>query len=54
VIFNGKLHREDGPAGEFADGTKRWYHYGKLHHEDGPADEYANGVFQRNPDAIAI
>ena len=24
-FLNGKLHREDGPAEEWADGTKEWY-----------------------------
>ena len=38
-----KLHREDGPAAEKADGTKWWYVNGKLHREDGPAIEYADG-----------
>ena len=37
-------HREDGPAVEYANGTKRWYLNGKLHREDGPAVEYANGT----------
>jgi len=41
--LNGKLHREDGPAFEYADGSKFWYINGKLHREDGPACEYANG-----------
>ena len=41
--LNGKLHREDGPAIEFANGTKSWYLNGKCHREDGPAIEYANG-----------
>ena len=41
--LNGKLHREDGPAFEGADGTKHWYLNGKLHREDGPAIEYADG-----------
>jgi antitoxin component YwqK of YwqJK toxin-antitoxin module len=36
-------HREDGPAAEYADGSKEWYLNGKLHREDGPASEYANG-----------
>jgi hypothetical protein len=27
--LNGKLHREDGPAVIWADGTKRWYLNGK-------------------------
>ena len=41
--LNGKLHREDGPAVEYAIGTKSWYLNGKIHCEDGPAVEYANG-----------
>ena len=39
----GKLHREDGPAKEHADGYKAWYLNGKLHRIDGPAIEYADG-----------
>lgn len=38
--LNGNLHREDGPAVEYADGTKMWYLYGERHREDGPAVEY--------------
>jgi len=41
--LNGKLHREDGPAVEYADGSKYWYLNGKLHREDGPAMELADG-----------
>jgi hypothetical protein len=41
--LNGELHREDGPAIEWADGTKSWYLNGNLHREDGPAVEWANG-----------
>jgi hypothetical protein len=41
--LNGKLHREDGPALEWADGGKSWYLNGNLHREDGPALEYDNG-----------
>ena len=42
--LNGDLHREDGPAIEYANGDKEWWHLnGKLHREDGPAIEYANG-----------
>jgi hypothetical protein len=37
------LHREDGPAVEYASGSKIWYLNGKRHREDGPAIEYANG-----------
>ena len=41
--FKGKLHREDGPARVFADGSKEWWINGKRHREDGPALDYANG-----------
>ena len=41
--LNGKLHREDGPAVEYADGDKYWYFNGNPHREDGPAREFANG-----------
>ena len=37
------LHREDGPAAEYANGDKEWYLNGELHREDGPAIEYTNG-----------
>ena len=40
---DGKYHRENGPAVEWADGTKAWYLNNKLHREDGPAVERANG-----------
>jgi len=42
--LNGKLHREDGPAIEYADGTKTWYLNDQLHREDGPAIEWADGT----------
>jgi len=42
--LNGNLHREDGPAAEYANGTKFWYLNGKLHREDGPAAECADGT----------
>lgn len=38
----GLLHRTDGPAMEFASGTKSWYINGRLHREDGPAIEWVN------------
>ena len=41
--LNGKIHREDGPAIEWANGDKSWYLNGKIHREDGPAIEWANG-----------
>jgi len=42
--LDGNLHREDGPAVEFADGTKYWFLDGKIHRLDGPAVELANGT----------
>ena len=42
--LNGKLHREDGPAVEYANGDLEWYLNGKLHREDGPAVEYVSGT----------
>ena len=41
--INNLLHREDGPAVEFIDGSKFWYVNNRLHREDGPAIEYSNG-----------
>ena len=40
---NGQYHREDGPAIEYANGTKFWYRNDQRHREDGPAIERANG-----------
>ena len=40
---DGKRHRTDGPAIEYANGTKYWYINGKRHRTDGPAIKYANG-----------
>ena len=37
------LHRLDGPAVEYAAGTKEWYVDGELHRVDGPAIEYSSG-----------
>ena len=41
--LNGKLHREDGPAIEYANGSKSWWLNDKRHREDGPAGEWSNG-----------
>ena len=41
--LDGKLHREDGPAVEYANGDKEWYLDGKIHREDGPAVEWSDG-----------
>jgi len=40
----GQIHRDDGPAVEFASGSKSWWKNGELHREDGPAREYADGT----------
>ena len=41
--LNGLLHREDGPAIEYADRTIAWYKNGERHRKDGPAVIYPNG-----------
>ena len=42
--LNGKIHRENGPACEYANGTKSWWLNGKCHRENGPAIEWVNGT----------
>ena len=42
-FLNGKYHRENGPAVEWANGNKFWCLNGLLHRENGPAIEYSNG-----------
>jgi len=42
--MNGKLHRVDGPAIEYANGAKVWYSDGKCHRVDGPAVELSDGT----------
>ena len=39
-----QLHRTDGPAVIWADGTKCWYHNGLRHRTDGAAVEWADGA----------
>jgi hypothetical protein len=41
--LNHILHRVDGPAVTFANGTVQWYYNDKLHRVDGPAVTYGNG-----------
>ena len=41
--LNGQCHREDGPAVEWADGTKEWWLNGQRHRTDGPAVEHVDG-----------
>lgn len=38
-----ELHREDGPAVEWANGDKVWWINDKRHRLDGPAIEWASG-----------
>ena len=40
----GQLHRTDGPAVEYADGSREWWVSGQRHRTDGPAIEWANGT----------
>lgn len=40
---DGHLHREDGPAMHYVDGTKIWYRNGIIHRLDGPAYIDPNG-----------
>ena len=41
--FNGELHRENGPAVEYANGNKYWFLNTQPHRENGTACEFANG-----------
>jgi len=43
-VFLAKLHRTDGPAVEYSDGTKMWYVNGQKHREGGPAIEWGDGT----------
>jgi hypothetical protein len=42
----GQLHRVDGPALEWPDGSTSWYLHGQIHREDGPAQEWPDGSKQ--------
>ena len=41
--MNGRLHKTDGPAIIWEDGTKEWYYEGKRHRDNGPAVESTDG-----------
>jgi hypothetical protein len=41
---DGVLHRLDGPAVVFTDGSEKWYKNGELHRDDGPAWSSPNGT----------
>jgi hypothetical protein len=38
-----QLHRTDGPAVEYIDGSREWWVNGNRHREDGPAAEWFTG-----------
>ena len=38
-----QLHRTDGPAIEYADGSKSWYKNDQYHRTDGPAIDWTCG-----------
>ena len=40
---DGVIHREGGPAIEYADGSKEWIQNDVLHRTDGPACEWSDG-----------
>ena len=40
---HGQLHRTDGPALIYPNGTQRWFIHGKPHRIDGPAVIRSNG-----------
>ena len=39
----GQLHRDNGPAVEYKDGTRVWWQSDQLHRNGGPAVEHASG-----------
>ena len=45
-FFLGRLHREDGPAVKFSDGSQYCYFNGKSHRDHGPACMSADGRYK--------
>ena len=43
VNKEGVMHRLDGPALEFDNGSREWWVDGKRHRVDGPAMDYTTG-----------
>lgn len=39
-----KLHRENGPALKYTDGSEEWFMHGKHHRKNGPAVKEADGT----------
>jgi len=44
--LDGQLHRDNGPAVEYVDGTRHWHQHGNLHRTDGPAIDCTTGSRQ--------
>ena len=40
---HGQLHREDGPAVIYPNGSYHWYRNGRRHRDDGPAEVFPDG-----------
>ncbi len=40
----GELHRDDGPAAVYPDGSQEWHQHNKLHRLDGPAVIHPDGA----------
>ena len=40
----GQLHRDNGPAAIYPDGTQCWYRNGQRHRDDGPAIIHPDGT----------
>ncbi len=57
-----QLHRDDGPAEIWPDGTKQWYQHGKHHRDGGPAvirwdgtqEWYQHGEYHRDDGPAVI
>jgi hypothetical protein len=43
-LFDGRFHREDGPAHESVNGTKEWWQHDRRHRGNGPAVEDVDGT----------
>lgn len=42
-LYNGYLHRADGPAVEYHNGDQEWWYHEHRHREDGPAIYHKDG-----------
>ena len=51
---SGQPHRLDGPAVEWADGTREWWVEGRRHRLDGPAVEWADGTTEFWRDDVKV